>query len=76
MPRNIEEFYNSGNHSGPIWPLEILRIFFTNVREATKKSVFSGSTTKTGGGGKGPTTKEKELFFICLYIIAQNSYDH
>ena len=36
--------------------------------EAAKKVLFSGPTTKTGGGGKGPTTKEKRIF-LCNYFF-------
>ena len=41
------------------------------LREAAKKSFQSGPTTKTGGGVKGSTTKEKS-FFLQLSNLGRN----
>ena len=60
----------------PLHRFEYLELVFrkfkknTYIREAAKEKVFiSGPNTKTGGGGKGPTTKEKKNSKKNIYIF-------
>ena len=51
-------------------------IMFKNiwVREPAKKVIFFRGPTTKRGGGKGPATRGKKLFFSYLYILAQKMW--